>query len=241
MPPSPCWSSGTAASCTATAAGCWPPRTGPRTRCRRRCCGPGGPARTSPGEPPSAPGCTGSPPTRAWTRCAVTAGGPADRFRRTNRVSATEQTGNPSPASADPGPDALLETGEAVEGACRTIIELLPPKQRAVLILCEVLRCSSGEAAPAAGHDRGRGEQRPAAGSGHPPRRTTGLGGGTVAGTLGSARPNGRFSSATSPPSADTTSPRSWPSPGPTPPRSPWGQALSSTRRSPSATVMARS
>ena len=51
------------------------------------------------------------------------------------------------PASTDPGPDALLETGEAVESACRTIIELLPPKQRAVLILCEVLRCSSGEAA----------------------------------------------------------------------------------------------
>ncbi len=51
------------------------------------------------------------------------------------------------PASTDPGPDALLETGEAVESACRTIIALLPPKQRAVLILCEVLRCSSGEAA----------------------------------------------------------------------------------------------
>ena len=40
-----------------------------------------------------------------------------------------------------------METGEAIERACRTIIELLPPKQRAVLILCEVLRCSSGEAA----------------------------------------------------------------------------------------------
>ena len=51
------------------------------------------------------------------------------------------------PASTDPGPDALLETGEAVEEACRTMIELLPPRQRAVLILCEVLRCSSGEAA----------------------------------------------------------------------------------------------
>jgi RNA polymerase sigma-70 factor, ECF subfamily len=34
-----------------------------------------------------------------------------------------------------------------VEAACRTVIELLPPKQRAVLILCDVLRCSSGEAA----------------------------------------------------------------------------------------------
>jgi hypothetical protein len=53
----------------------------------------------------------------------------------------------PELVSADPGPDAVLEAGEAVEGGCRTIIELLPPKQRAVLILCEVLRCSSGEAA----------------------------------------------------------------------------------------------
>ena len=51
------------------------------------------------------------------------------------------------PVSPDPGPDALLETSEAVERACRTMIELLPPKQRAVLILCEVLRCSSDEAA----------------------------------------------------------------------------------------------
>ena len=61
-------------------------------------------------------------------------------------MSPTAQTGHPSPPRPT-RPDALLETGEAVEGACRTIIELLPPKQRAVLILCEVLRCSSGEAA----------------------------------------------------------------------------------------------
>jgi RNA polymerase sigma factor (sigma-70 family) len=51
------------------------------------------------------------------------------------------------PVSPDPGPDVLLETGEAVEQACRTIVELLPPKQRAVLILCDVLRCSADEAA----------------------------------------------------------------------------------------------
>ena len=39
------------------------------------------------------------------------------------------------------------EMNEAIEKACRAIIELLPPKQRAVLLLCEVLRCSSAEAA----------------------------------------------------------------------------------------------
>ena len=51
------------------------------------------------------------------------------------------------PASVEPGPDALLETNEAIETACHAIIELLPPKQRAVVLLCEVLRCSSAEAA----------------------------------------------------------------------------------------------
>jgi RNA polymerase sigma-70 factor (ECF subfamily) len=51
------------------------------------------------------------------------------------------------PTSTDPGPEALLEMGEAVERAFRTVIELLAPKQRAVLILCDVLRCSSGETA----------------------------------------------------------------------------------------------
>jgi len=69
-----------------------------------------------------------------------------DEMRRERgRPDAAE--GADDPASVDPGPDALLETGEAVETACRTIIALLPPKQRAVLILCDVLRCSSGEAA----------------------------------------------------------------------------------------------
>ena len=50
--------------------GCCARRSGPRTRCRRRCCGPGAPAPATPGAPPSAPGCTGSPPTPAWTRSA---------------------------------------------------------------------------------------------------------------------------------------------------------------------------
>ena len=78
-----------------------------------------------------------------------------------------------------------------------------------------------GRGGTAAGHDRRRGEQRAAAGPGHPARRATGFRwhGGRP---LGSARPSGRCSSATSTPSAGTTSPRSWPSPGPTP-RSPWG------------------
>ena len=69
-----------------------------------------------------------------------------DEMRR-ERWQPDAADGTDDPASVDPGPDVLLETGEAVETACRTIIALLPPKQRAVLVLCDVLRCSSGEAA----------------------------------------------------------------------------------------------
>ena len=98
----------------------------------------------------------------------MTAGGP-----RTEPPTGADR---PEPVSAEPGPDALLETGEAVETACRTIIELLPPKQRAVLILCEVLRCSVGRGGQLLGTTVARGEQRAAAGPGHPARRATGFG-----------------------------------------------------------------
>jgi RNA polymerase sigma factor (sigma-70 family) len=75
------------------------------------------------------------------------------RPRRLGPASWPDTVADPScePVSTDPGPDALLEASEAVETACRTMIELLPPKQRAVLILCDVLRCSSGEAAQVLG------------------------------------------------------------------------------------------
>jgi RNA polymerase sigma-70 factor, ECF subfamily len=50
-------------------------------------------------------------------------------------------------ASAEPGPDVALEAKEALEGALRTAVDLLPPRQRAVLILCAVLRCPAVETA----------------------------------------------------------------------------------------------
>jgi RNA polymerase sigma-70 factor, ECF subfamily len=50
-------------------------------------------------------------------------------------------------ASAEPGPDVVLEAKETLERAFRTAIDLLPPRQRAALILCEVLRCPAAEAA----------------------------------------------------------------------------------------------
>ena len=77
-----------------------------------------------------------------------------DEMRRERRPVAAagprtsdDEDAHREPASTDPGPDAVLEAGEAVERAFRTVIALLPPRQRAVVILCEVLRCSSGETA----------------------------------------------------------------------------------------------
>jgi len=79
---------------------------------------------------------------RTWLyRIATNAG--LDELRRPQAYELEER----ERASTDPGPDALLEAGEEIETACRAIIEVLPPKQRAVLFLCEVLCCSSAEAA----------------------------------------------------------------------------------------------
>jgi RNA polymerase sigma-70 factor, ECF subfamily len=50
-------------------------------------------------------------------------------------------------ASPDPGPAAVLEANEELERALLAVIELLPPKQRAVLILCEVMRYPASDAA----------------------------------------------------------------------------------------------
>jgi RNA polymerase sigma-70 factor (TIGR02960 family) len=50
-------------------------------------------------------------------------------------------------ASTDPQPDAVVEAREVLEQAFRAVIELLPARQRAVLVLCDVLRCPATETA----------------------------------------------------------------------------------------------
>ena len=65
--PSQGWRSGTGGSCTCTATGCSGRSRTPRTPCRRRSSVPGGGGRPSRGGRRSGPGCTGSPPTPAWT------------------------------------------------------------------------------------------------------------------------------------------------------------------------------
>ncbi|ESY72854.1 RNA polymerase sigma70 factor, partial [Mesorhizobium sp. LNHC221B00] len=53
----------------------------------------------------------------------------------------------PDLADGEPGPDARYETREAVRLAFVAAIQLLPPRQRAALLLCDVLGWSAQETA----------------------------------------------------------------------------------------------
>jgi RNA polymerase sigma-70 factor (TIGR02960 family) len=54
-----------------------------------------------------------------------------------------------------PGPEARYETSEAISLAFVTALQLLPPRQRAALILCDVLGYRAGEAADMLGTSYG--------------------------------------------------------------------------------------
>ena len=84
-----------------------------------------------PGRDPPGPGATAAGACRS------------DSSRSTTRHSCPPAAAT----STDPGPDVVLEAKETLEHAFRTAIELLPPRQRAVLLLCEVLRCPATETA----------------------------------------------------------------------------------------------
>ncbi len=107
--------------------------------------------------PRSGPGCTGSRPTGASTRSATAAGAPAP-----------EETPSPPPPTRigepvwlEPYPDVLLEglpdraaqpearyeAREAIGLAFVTAVQLLPPRQRAVLVLRDVLAFRAREVA----------------------------------------------------------------------------------------------
>lgn len=51
------------------------------------------------------------------------------------------------PAATEPGPDVVAEAAETLAGAFLAVVELLSPRQRATLVLREVLRCSAVETA----------------------------------------------------------------------------------------------
>ena len=83
-------------------------------------------------------------------------------------------------APAEEGPEAVVVARETIELGFLAAIQHLPPRQRAVLILTQVLGWSAKDTGFAARGQRRRGQQRPAAVAGHAaraaPRATDGMG-----------------------------------------------------------------
>ena len=84
-------------------------------------------------------------------RAARTAAHRRARYRRAGRELAWLEPypdlGLPDLVDGEPGPEARYETGEAVRLAFVAAIQLLPPRQRASLLLCDVLGWSAIETA----------------------------------------------------------------------------------------------
>ena len=163
--PSP---SDTGASCTSTATGCSPRSTRPRTRCRRRSCGRGGRAsqlrrrRAVPGvalpdrdERVPRQSCAGTP--RRLTRC-----GRSPRCRGCSRTPTGCSTRSRRPTTS---PTRWPSSGRRSSSPSWPRSRSLPPRQRAALVVRDVLGWPASETATAARHERARREQRPPAGA----------------------------------------------------------------------------
>ena len=125
--------------------------------------------------PRCARGSTGSPRTSAST-CSTRRSAAPGRWTSAARARRTGRSARSCPRSTwiEPIPDGrvarraatrptVAESRETIRLAFVAALQHLPPRQRAVLILCEVLHWKAAGGRRAARHERRRGQQRAAA------------------------------------------------------------------------------